>query len=102
MTAAMSTCRGGDVAAPACLSTAAGAAPGCGDAELELAAGPVAAGLAEGAGLAGRGPAGTGLAPAAPPKIDDMMFPNTDIFSSPELQGPHLANGTVFWRTNGA
>jgi hypothetical protein len=40
------------------------------------------------------GPAEAGLAAAAPPKIDDMMFPNTDIFLLPMLkpassQRPH-------------
>jgi hypothetical protein len=29
--------------------------------------------------------AATGLAAAAPPKIEDMMFPNTDIFPLPML-----------------
>jgi hypothetical protein len=113
MTAAMSTCGGADVAAPPCRPAAAGApVPGWGAVELAVAGlaaaalaaagrfatGLAAAGLAA-ALLAGAGLAEAGPAAAAPPKIDDMKFPNTDIFPTPDAQGPRLLNRTSVLRT---
>src|SRR5262245_45865745 len=93
MTAAISTCRGGDAAAPLWASAEPGApAPDGGDGEGELAAGVGAAGLA---GLTGVGAAPAGLAGAAPAKIEDMMFPNTDIVSTPDAQGVRRLNGST-------
>lgn len=59
-----------------------------------LAAAGLAAALLAGAGLAEAGPAA-----AVPPKIDDMMFPNTDIVPTPDAQGPRLLNRTSVLRT---
>ena len=98
MTAAMSTCTGGEAASP-CLPAAAGApAPGWGEADIELVGvGLAAAGLAA-ALLVDAGPAEAGLAAAAPPKIDDMMFPNTDIFFTPDAQASVFSTA-AFHRT---
>src|SRR5262245_28440738 len=74
MTAAISTWVAGDDAAPPG-GPAAACAPVLGEAGAERADGELAA-----AGLGGAALVGAGLAAAAPPKIDDMMLPNTDIF----------------------
>jgi hypothetical protein len=88
MTAAMSTWVAGDVAAPPS-GAAAACGPVLGEAGVERADGELAA-----AGPGGTALVGAGLAAAAPPKIDDMMLPNTDIFATPDARGPRLLNGT--------